>query len=107
MRKMGNCCDCGVKIIIVWWQIKKNYVGYYGGVWKVVFVDFILVMMVLFMMLWIVNSVSKFECESIIVVLYGQLIFSGGGLLLLNKISLFYLLKFVIVVVLEEMEKKV
>ncbi len=68
-------------------QIKKNHAGHHGGAWKVAFADFTLAMMALFMTLWIVNSVSKSERESIIAALHGQSIFNGGGLSPLNKIT--------------------
>lgn len=67
------------KTTIVRRQIKKNHAGHHGGAWKVAFADFTLAMMALFMTLWIVNSVSKSERESIIAALHGQSIFNGGG----------------------------
>ncbi|TGB96185.1 hypothetical protein CRI64_03180 [Escherichia sp. E2748] len=87
MRKTGNRRDRGAKTTIVRRQIKKNHAGHHGGAWKVAFADFTLAMMALFMTLWIVNSVSKSERESIIAALHGQSIFNGGGLSPLNKIS--------------------
>lgn len=70
------------------------------------FADFTLAMMALFMTLWIVNSVSKSERESIIAALHGQSIFSGGGLSPLNKISPSHPPKPATVAVPEETEKK-
>lgn len=87
MRKTGNHRERGAKTTIVRRQIKKNHAGHHGGAWKVAFADFTLAMMALFMTLWIVNSVSKSERESIIAALHGQSIFNGGGLSPLNKIS--------------------
>ncbi|EFE7104287.1 hypothetical protein GCY72_18210 [Escherichia coli] len=87
MRKTGNRRERGAKTTIVRRQIKKNHAGHHGGAWKVAFADFTLAMMALFMTLWIVNSVSKSERESIIAALHGQSIFNGGGLSPLNKIS--------------------
>lgn len=74
------------------------------GRWR--FADFTLAMMALFMTLWIVNSVSKSERESIIAALHGQSIFNGGGLSPLNKISPTHPLKPATVAVPEETEKK-
>ncbi|MBS8917035.1 putative lateral flagellar export/assembly protein LafU, partial [Escherichia coli] len=54
----------------------------------------------------IVNSVSKFERESIIAALHGQSIFNGGGLSPLNKISPSHPPKPATVAVPEETEKK-
>lgn len=85
MRKTGNRRERGAKTTIVRRQIKKNHAGHHGGAWKVAFADFTLAMMALFMTLWIVNSVSKSERESIIAALHGQSIFNGGGLSPLNK----------------------
>ena len=78
----------------------------HGGAWKVAFADFTLAMMALFMTLWIVNSVSKSERESIIAALHGQSIFNGGGLSPLNKISPSHPPKPATVAVPEETEKK-
>lgn len=85
---------------------QKNHAGHHGGAWKVAFADFTLAMMALFMTLWIVNSVSKSERESIIAALHGQSIFNGGGLSPLNKISPSHPPKPATVAVPEETEKK-
>ena len=106
MRKTGNRRERGAKTTIVRRQIKKNHAGHHGGAWKVAFADFTLAMMALFMTLWIVNSVSKSERESIIAALHGQSIFNGGGLSPLNKISPSHLPKPATVAVPEETEKK-
>lgn len=58
---------------------QKNHAGHHGGAWKVAFADFTLAMMALFMTLWIVNSVSKSERESIIAALHGQSILTVAG----------------------------
>lgn len=71
MRRTGNRCGRGAEATIARRQIKKNYVGHYGGAWKVALTDFTLAMMVLFMTLWIVSNVSEFERESIIAALHG------------------------------------
>ncbi|EEX3099622.1 DNA polymerase IV [Escherichia coli] len=106
MRKTGNRRERGAKTTIVRRQIKKNHAGHHGGAWKVAFADFTLAMMALFMTLWIVNSVSKSERESIIAALHGQSIFNGGGLSPLNKISPSHPPKPATVAVPEETEKK-
>ncbi|EIN4578693.1 TPA: putative lateral flagellar export/assembly protein LafU [Escherichia coli] len=106
MRKTGNRRERGAKTTIVRRQIKKNHAGHHGGAWKVAFADFTLAMMALFMTLWIVNSVSKSERESIIAALHGQSIFNGGGLSPLNKISPSHPSKPATVAVPEETEKK-
>ncbi|MEF4168264.1 putative lateral flagellar export/assembly protein LafU [Escherichia coli] len=106
MRKTGNRRERGTKTTIVRRQIKKNHAGHHGGAWKVAFADFTLAMMALFMTLWIVNSVSKSERESIIAALHGQSIFNGGGLSPLNKISPSHPPKPATVAVPEETEKK-
>lgn len=105
MRKTGNRRERGAKTTIVRRQI-KNHAGHHGGAWKVAFADFTLAMMALFMTLWIVNSVSKSERESIIAALHGQSIFNGGGLSPLNKIRPSHPPKPATVAVPEETEKK-
>lgn len=87
MRKAANRRDRGAKTTIIRRQIKKNHGGHHGGAWKVAFADFTLAMMALFMTLWIVNSVSKSDRESIMAALHGQSIFNGGGMAPLNKIG--------------------
>lgn len=68
-------------------QIKKNHGGHHGGAWKVAFADFTLAMMALFMTLWIVNSVSKSDRETIVAALHGHSIFGGGGMAPLNHLG--------------------
>lgn len=68
-------------------QIKKNHGGHHGGAWKVAFADFTLAMMALFMTLWIVNSVSKSDRETIVAALHGHSVFSGGGMAPLNHLG--------------------
>ncbi|WP_318371974.1 putative lateral flagellar export/assembly protein LafU [Enterobacter sp.] len=68
-------------------QIKKSHGGHHGGAWKVAFADFTLAMMALFMTLWIVNSVSKSDRETIVAALHGHSVFSGGGMAPLNHLG--------------------
>lgn len=57
---------------------KKKQVAQQGGAWKVAFADFTLAMMALFMVLWIVNSVTQEEREEIVALLNGYSIFDGN-----------------------------
>ncbi|WP_409529690.1 putative lateral flagellar export/assembly protein LafU [Superficieibacter sp.] len=75
------------KTTIIRRQIKKSHGGHHGGAWKVAFADFTLAMMALFMTLWIVNSVSKKDRESIVAALHGHSIFNGGGIAPLNNLG--------------------
>lgn len=74
---------------------RKGHSGVHGGAWKVAFADFTLAMMALFMVLWIVGSVSEEERKEIVAQLNSQSIFdstifdpidmesaSGGGKLI-------------------------
>lgn len=58
---------------------KKAHHGVHTGAWKVAFADFTLAMMALFMVLWIVSSVSKEERREIVAHLNGVSIFEGGA----------------------------
>lgn len=57
---------------------KKKQAAQSGGAWKVAFADFTLAMMALFMVLWIVNSVTQEEREEIVALLNGYSIFDGN-----------------------------
>ncbi len=86
-QNKGGRKERGGGTTIIRRQVKKGHGGHHGGAWKVAFADFTLAMMALFMTLWIVNSVSKSERESIIAALHGQSIFSGNGFSPLDNLS--------------------
>lgn len=56
---------------------KKSHGSTHGGAWKVAFADFTLAMMALFMVLWIIGSVTDEERQEIVSALNGRAIFSG------------------------------
>ncbi|MTD26939.1 putative lateral flagellar export/assembly protein LafU [Erwinia sorbitola] len=66
---------------------KKANHGVHTGAWKVAFADFTLAMMALFMVLWIVSSVSKDERREIVAQLNGVSLFGGGAFSPLNDPS--------------------
>ncbi len=57
---------------------KKAHSGVHTGAWKVAFADFTLAMMALFMVLWIMGSVSEEERREIVAQLNGTSIFDGS-----------------------------
>jgi len=59
---------------------RKSHDAFHGGAWKVAFADFTLAMMALFMVLWIMGSVTEEECKEIVSQLNGQSIFEGHTL---------------------------
>lgn len=59
---------------------RKNHHAFHGGAWKVAFADFTLAMMALFMVLWIMGSVSEKERQEVVAMLNGQSIFEGNSL---------------------------
>lgn len=50
---MSKSKDC---VIVVKWVVLVKK-GYYGGVWKFVYVDFMIVMMVFFLLMWLLSLV--------------------------------------------------
>ncbi|MFP2467592.1 putative lateral flagellar export/assembly protein LafU [Pseudescherichia vulneris] len=59
---------------------RKSHDAFHGGAWKVAFADFTLAMMALFMVLWIMGSVSEEERKEIVSQLNGESIFDGQSL---------------------------
>ncbi|MBZ6397854.1 MULTISPECIES: putative lateral flagellar export/assembly protein LafU [Pantoea] len=59
---------------------RKSHDAFHGGAWKVAFADFTLAMMALFMVLWIMGSVTEEERKEIVSQLNGQSIFDGHTL---------------------------
>lgn len=59
---------------------RKSHDAFHGGAWKVAFADFTLAMMALFMVLWIMGSVTEEERREIVSQLNGQSIFDGQSL---------------------------
>ncbi|MGY5365957.1 putative lateral flagellar export/assembly protein LafU [Enterobacter oligotrophicus] len=59
---------------------RKSHDAFHGGAWKVAFADFTLAMMALFMVLWIMGSVSEEERKEIVSQLNGESIFEGQSL---------------------------
>jgi len=56
---------------------RKAHDAVHGGAWKVAFADFTLAMMALFMVLWIMSSVSEKERKEVVYLLNGHSIFDG------------------------------
>lgn len=56
---------------------KRDHHAHHGGAWKVAFADFTLAMMALFMVLWIMSSVSEEERKEVVAKLTGESIFDG------------------------------
>lgn len=59
---------------------RKSHDAFHGGAWKVAFADFTLAMMALFMVLWIMGSVTEEERKEIVSQLNGQSIFEGESI---------------------------
>lgn len=59
---------------------RKSHDAIHGGAWKVAFADFTLAMMALFMVLWIMGSVTEEERKEIVSNLNGESIFDGMSL---------------------------
>ena len=51
---------------------RKSHDAIHGGAWKVAFADFTLAMMALFMVLWIMGSVTEEERKEIVSNLNGE-----------------------------------
>lgn len=56
---------------------RREYHAPHGGAWKVAFADFTLAMMALFMVLWIMSSVTEEERKEVVATLTGESIFDG------------------------------
>ena len=56
---------------------RKSHDAIHGGAWKVAFADFTLAMMALFMVLWIMGSVTEEERKEIVSTLNSESIFDG------------------------------
>ncbi|MBW1252904.1 putative lateral flagellar export/assembly protein LafU [Pantoea allii] len=61
-------------------SMHKSHDAMHGGAWKVAFADFTLAMMALFMVLWIMGSVTEDERKEIVSQLQGESIFEGHTL---------------------------
>lgn len=59
---------------------RKGYEAMHGGAWKVAFADFTLAMMALFMVLWIMGSVTEEERIEIVANLNGDSLFEGHSI---------------------------
>jgi len=59
---------------------RKGHEAFHGGAWKVAFADFTLAMMALFMVLWIMGSVTEEERQEIVSNLNGGGLFEGHSL---------------------------
>lgn len=59
---------------------RKGHEAMHGGAWKVAFADFTLAMMALFMVLWIMGSVTEEERKEIVAQLNDEAIFDGQSL---------------------------
>lgn len=57
---------------------RKSHDAIHGGAWKVAFADFTLAMMALFMVLWIMGSVTEEERKEVVSLLNGESIFDGS-----------------------------
>ena len=58
---------------------RKGHDAIHGGAWKVAFADFTLAMMALFMVLWIMGSVTEEERREVVLLLNGEGIFDGSS----------------------------
>ncbi|AHG19690.1 flagellar motor protein B [Chania multitudinisentens RB-25] len=56
---------------------RKGHDAIHGGAWKVAFADFTLALMALFMVLWIMGSVTEAERQQVVMTLRGENIFTG------------------------------
>ncbi|MFY9997336.1 MAG: putative lateral flagellar export/assembly protein LafU [Leclercia sp.] len=56
---------------------RREHHAPHGGAWKVAFADFTLAMMALFMVLWIMSSVTEEERKEVVAQLTGESIFDG------------------------------
>lgn len=56
---------------------RREHHAPHGGAWKVAFADFTLAMMALFMVLWIMSSVTEEERKEVVAMLTGESIFDG------------------------------
>lgn len=59
---------------------RKSHDAIHGGAWKVAFADFTLAMMALFMVLWIMGSVTEEERKEVVSLLNGESIFDGSSI---------------------------
>lgn len=59
---------------------RKHHDAVHGGAWKVAFADFTLAMMALFMVLWIMGSVTEEERKEVVSLLNGESIFDGQSI---------------------------
>lgn len=59
---------------------RKHHDAVHGGAWKVAFADFTLAMMALFMVLWIMGSVTEEERKEVVSLLNGESIFDGNSI---------------------------
>lgn len=59
---------------------RKGHEAFHGGAWKVAFADFTLAMMALFMVLWIMGSVTEEERKEIVSNLNGDSLFEGHSI---------------------------
>ena len=58
---------------------RREQHAFHGGAWKVAFADFTLAMMALFMVLWIMSSVTEEERKEVVSMLTGESMFDGKG----------------------------
>jgi chemotaxis protein MotB len=65
--------------LIIKRSAKKAHNAHHGGAWKVAFADFTLAMMALFMVLWIMGSVTEEERKEIVAQLHGTSIFNESS----------------------------
>lgn len=76
MKRSGR--GTGHHTTIIKRSSKRGQHALHTGAWKVAFADFTLAMMALFMVLWIVNSVTQEEREEIVAMLNRHSIFDGN-----------------------------
>ncbi|PKH24978.1 putative lateral flagellar export/assembly protein LafU [Enterobacterales bacterium CwR94] len=58
---------------------RKSHAGVHTGSWKVAFADFMLALMALFLVLWIVGTVTQEERQEIVAQLNGTSLFDGSS----------------------------
>ena len=51
--------------IIIIKKIKKIHAGHHGGAWKIAYADFVTAMMALFLMMWLLSMLNKYQLQGI------------------------------------------
>ena len=70
-------------IIII--KKKKGHGGAHGGAWKVAYADFVTAMMAFFLLMWLLNSITKEQKEGLADYFLNHSIFTEGGNTFMQK----------------------